>query len=139
MRPKVHPLVIGHPAFDRLIQHAEENKLDIHSLMRIVKGQDQPMGHREGFWADVPWGYRICFNIEQQPGGWARHVSVSLPKDVKDGRYPGIEAVKMIIHRLGFKSPLEKCTVYLEEPPIGAVNVIEFIDQQPTTNENKTV
>jgi hypothetical protein len=137
MKSKVQPLMIGHPAFDRLITHAEENKIDIHALMRILKGQDKPMGDRHGFWADVPYGYRICFNIEQQPGGWARHVSVSLPRVAKEGRYPGTEAMKMIIHRLGYKTPMEQCTVYLEEPPIGAVNVIEFIDKPtPTPNEN---
>jgi hypothetical protein len=108
----------------RVVAHAEANRMGIHDLMRVIKRVDPPVGDRQGYECRVEDGFRCVFSIEQQPCGWMRHLSVSVP----GGKYPNEHAVIMLAKEFGFAQPVENWKWGVEkEEEIRAVDVLEVI------------
>jgi hypothetical protein len=72
--------------------------------------------------------YRCAFSVEEQPAGFVRHLSVSVPKP---GKVPHIPAVQMLAELFGFSEcPPTRGHMWLEEfePGHQAVNIAELIE-----------
>jgi len=134
---KLRPLVLDEAA-DELIgllkKHAEENPFDTNEIMGIMCGDAPAAGDRNGFSCDFHRGYRAVFTYERHPGGWSRHISVSVDTP---GKMPNSTAVDVIMEKFGFKHKIGdgpaiedgKLAIYQEDdndPP--AINVIEFLN-----------
>ena len=57
-----------------------------------------PPGENENYVITIPLNFRVVFTIEQYPGGWFKHLSVSVPVKNK-GPHP--QAVEMIMAEFG--------------------------------------
>lgn len=79
----------------------------------------------------VPDGFRIVFSFEDQPTGWCRHLSVSIPDKYK---LPGPPAVEMIMKEFGFKGTInDQSNAWIETDIIPhAVNIIQILDDNET-------
>lgn len=122
-------LIIGETEKQKLAalkKHAEENVLTFDDVLDSYNKQKEPVGNSPEFRCVIPDDFTVVFSHELQPSGQIRHLSVSCPGE---GRVPSIPAMKIIMHELGYKSPLEECYIYLEEYEVrnNAVNVIEFV------------
>jgi hypothetical protein len=74
--------------------------------------------------------YTCAFSIEQQPAGFVRHLSVSVPRK---GKLPNYPAMEMLTELFGFDEfPPTKGRVWVEEfePGHEAINVAEVIREQ---------
>jgi hypothetical protein len=73
--------------------------------------------------------FMCAFSVEEQPAGFVRHLSVSVPKA---GKLPNVPAVQMLAELFGFEEfPPSKGRVWTEEfePGHEAVNVAEVIGE----------
>ncbi len=103
-----------------LLVNAENNKIGISEMLLIMKGISPPKGDLPEFSINLEEGFRVVLTIEQHPGGWMRHVSVSTNKQA-----PTDEEIWKIIDRLGF-SREEKFHSYIEcGPGIESKNIIQ--------------
>ena len=109
-----------------LKEYAEQHPVSLDDLFDQVNGERDSVGTMPEYTRHIPDGFKIVFSIEKQPPGDIRHMSVSCKKEA-----PPVEAVKLIIEKLGYKHQLEsgKCHIYMEDVDDGvqAVNVIEII------------
>lgn len=123
----MRPLILG-PDEQRLIQkiidHAEQHPLDLATLRAIMAGRQLPPGDRLGRVGEIPFGYRVCYSIEQQPRGWMRHLSVSVDAP---GKWPQPIAVERLMTAFGFRcAQLDDPEVAIyQEDAVEAVNVLE--------------
>lgn len=121
----MRPLVIDEEAkikLQTLKEFAERNPLSVDDLLDIHNKSEPPVGDREGFSCEIPFGFRIVFSVEPQPKGPARHLSISVDAP---NRMPNPVAVQLLMQELGFDKELEECYVYFEDK--NAVNIIEYI------------
>lgn len=107
--------------------YAEDHKIDLTELRGIASMDAPAPGLDTNFVCAIPVGYLVAFTIEQHPGGWARHISVS---SEKRGTVPHPTVVEMVMEEFGMQKKLSECTIYLED--IGrdhqAVNVVEIYE-----------
>lgn len=111
----------------KLVEYAEANILTIDDLLDIQNGDKEIVGNLEQHMIHIPMGYKIVYSVEMQPAGKCRHLSMSV--NSKSG-LPIPEAAKEIMQIIGYKNPLDKCTIWMED--IGnnkkAINILEKID-----------
>lgn len=76
----------------------------------------------------IPEGFRIVFSFENQPVGWCRHISISVPDKTK---LPSQPAVEMIIKEFGFPERItDQDNVWVETEVLPhAINVIKKIEE----------
>jgi hypothetical protein len=130
------PLYLGRAeiaAIQRLIKFAGEERVPLEEMKRRVKalqrGDKLPSRYNMRFTIKIPFGYSATYTIEEQPQGWARHLSVSVEQF---GGMPNSNAVEMLMREFGFRRTgiHEAAAAWLE--PIGndrkATNVLEYID-----------
>lgn len=73
----------------------------------------------------LPLAWFVTYSVEHQPGGVARHLSVSLDAGT---RVPHPAAVWMIAEEMGFTGSLRECVVWKEELQQGlTVNVMQLV------------
>lgn len=116
------PLIIGNKersAIKNLIRYAENNKLTIKDMKLLMQGIVAPPGDNPNFSVMLPVQFRVVFTIEQHPGGWFKHLSISVPDR---GRWPSIEAVDMISKEFGIDD-LKDEHIYPEKE-VEAINVV---------------
>jgi hypothetical protein len=116
------PLIIDSEVIDKikeLTKFAFENKILLDDMKRIADGELPPVGDNLNYSLKIPFGFRAVFSIEEHPGGFFRHLSVSVDKK---NRYPSIEAVQMIASEFGFED-IRKAHIYFEKE-VEAVNII---------------
>lgn len=103
--------------------HADENRIDSMELQARLAIPDgySPVGDDPNHCCYLANGFKCVFSIEEQPCGWARHLSVSVAAIDK---MPNIEAVKMIMCEFGIENPLDECYVYIEDSLPKSVNII---------------
>lgn len=119
-------------AIKRLVDFAEQNRITLADLRRLID-ENVTVGDDPNRTIIIPYGFRCCFSIEEQPFGWTRHLSVSVVSvtddgrvSQKQGRFPNEHAVRMIMDEFGMTKPFEHCHVSLDEAKInGSINVIE--------------
>lgn len=109
-----------------LAEHAEKNPFSLDDLLDIINGQAKMAGDYDEFTANLPFGYRLVYSVEEHPNGNFRHLSMSVDTD---GKLPNDIIVRECMSMLGFKNQLENCFVSLEDisPKRQAVNVMEAI------------
>ncbi len=122
-----------------VLLHAETRRVSLNHMLRIKDGLEQPPTlFDHALRIEIPDGFRCAFSIEEHPGGWCRHISVSV---ATPGRSPHSYALAMLLDEFGFtaaavefiKKAFEKnpgefpdgVAVWLEEGY--AVNVVEKI------------
>ena len=130
----------GRDRIAEIIAVAQESPIRLADVVRLSEGFDpddhgtaklSPSHHPK---YHVQLGdHRVVYTHEEQLCGMCRHMSVSIPAR---GRLPLIAAVEMIMEEFGFRRPIEKCLVWLEE--IGedrrGVNVLEPMDDDAVPN-----
>jgi len=110
-RAEKHPLPMA-----RIIEGAVDGDLDIVHLSDRKPGYERPRSEH----MIIPMGFRVAISIEEQPAGWCKHLSISVPMP---GKVPSQEAAMMIADAFGFHA-IHK--VWLEEfdPGHMAINMI---------------
>lgn len=107
-------------AVDKCAAYAVAQRFNIHDLKHIQAHPERAAGNDPHFRLTVPMGFHCVFTIEQHPGGWMRHLSVSVGGD----KYPNERAVEALGQMFGFKTPFAEWFKWLEEEA-RAVNVLE--------------
>lgn len=112
-----------------LREYADAHRVDRDSIMLTLKGVMGPVGEKLDHRVVLESGWRIVYSIEQQPGGWCHHISVSL-KDVLDTLPPEKEMNKLLFE-FGFKRSLRDCRMswveYIGKGTHPALNVLDFV------------
>ena len=77
----------------------------------------------------LPMSFRVVFSFENQPIGWCRHISISVPDKNK---LPSHQAVSMIINEFGFPKDInDQDNVWVEtDCTPNAINVIKQVDDK---------
>jgi hypothetical protein len=115
----------------RLVDNAQANRLTIETLDRNTENKTA-VGDDPRFVADLPFGWRIVFSIEEARKAdgsgavWMRHMSLSVSGD---GKLPNVMVTELIAKELGFPGFSEKkCHIYFEQAEhLRAVNIISKI------------
>lgn len=119
---KMRPLILT-PAIKKeiheLIEWAEKTKIPLDMNREIAEGKRPPIGDDRNYQIIIPMEYRCIFSIEEHPGGWMKHLSISIPYKSK---YPHPEAVNAIAKEFGIKNFMDEY-VY-EEKEVEAINII---------------
>lgn len=132
-------------AIAKVVAFADSHRLDTPTMQALVRGEGECPGDNPNRIVLVPFGFRCVFTVEQQPFGWARHLSVSVVSQPdgsfiqkpaggdctvrsRVGRVPNQHAMRMLMDEFGMTKPFEQCIVHLDEVnKCGAINVIEPI------------
>jgi hypothetical protein len=129
----MRPLLIGPEQVAELARvraHAEAHRIGhVEVIASIAEGR--PIAWEPGFRCVLPFGFRVAFSIEEHPGGWHRHLSVSVA--AAPGRLPGMHAMIEIGRPLGMRmdifDPSTHTYFWTPEPAIPhEVSVLELID-----------
>lgn len=125
---KGRPLIMDNTEREKLravVAEAEKNRISLAEMGEIIRGAKMAPGvdpRHEKQWYISHFDYRVFFTIEEQPCGWCRHVSVSVPTP---GKNPNPFSVLMIMEALGFTGGWDGADkVYLEDF-MNAVNVVQ--------------
>lgn len=121
------PLVIGteeQQAIEAVKQYAESHKFNRQTIETYIE-TGRAIGDDANLTCVLPFGFRCCFSVEEQPEGWCYHLSVSL---AAPGRVPSVPAVKLIMEEFGFPRPIpdEYTSVFIEREK--AVNIVQLIE-----------
>ena len=112
-----------------LCLHADLHRLPLEEQRRIATGERPPVGDDFNFCLTISGIYRCVFSIEEHPGGWYRHLSISI-RDPNPARpLPSPEAMEVIAGAFGFRGNLKKMldgAMWIEGNR--AVNVVERLE-----------
>lgn len=130
------PLMVSSNEMARItevLQYADIHRFNIQDLKRIIAGEAEPAGDNPAFEVMLPMGYRVVYTIEEHPGGWAKHISVStVPRSstLTGGALNRIMQLFGFRHDLAFASNAGLCYDEGEVSPEnkGVASVIEFLD-----------
>ena len=113
-----------------LCWHADLHRLPLPEQRRVSRGERPPVGDDPDFCLTISGIYRCVFSIEEHPGGWCRHLSISIREPNPARPVPSPEAVQAIAEAFGFRGDLTKGmldgAVWLEGSR--AVNVVERLE-----------
>jgi hypothetical protein len=110
----------------RLREYAESHRFPIERLRQLAKTRS-PIGDTDSnLCCVVPDGFQVCFSIEQHPGGWMRHASISVNKPAS---LPAEPAVDLLIGELGFRYQTGNPGILTYLEGNHAVNIIEPISE----------
>ena len=92
------------------------------------------VGNITDYVCKIPDACRVVFSFEDQPTGWCRHLSVSIPDKTK---LPNPPAVEMIIKEFGFTGTItDQTNVWIETEVVPhAINVIQIVDDEDLCEE----
>lgn len=109
----------------KLMVYAEDHKISYDKMKKIMDRKLPPPGDNKNYVITIPLNFRVVFTIEQHPGGWFKHLSVSVPVKNK-GPHP--QAVEMIMaeFEMGDLNARPGNSVYIEEIGNGykAINIL---------------
>lgn len=105
---------IERAAIKNLIFYAENNKISYDQMKKIMAREIAPPGDNENHVITIPLNFRVVFSIEQHPGGWFNHLSISIPNKNKT---PHPNAVEMIMaeFKMGNLNARPGNSVYIED------------------------
>lgn len=128
----LRPLILDQIARDkirRVCDYAKAHALPIDALRQMIAGTLPPAGDNPARTCLLFYGYRCVFTVEEQPFGWARHLSVSV---LGNGTAPSPQAVGVLMEEFGFRGTVESCAnkSYIEtlDGSKVAINVIEELN-----------
>lgn len=106
----------------RLLEYANKHVFSMDDLLDIYNKQAPVIGDRPEFVCEIPVGFRVVYNHEEQNIGVVKHISISVDKP---GALPNVEAVKEILRLFNIETSLEDCDVRLEDGgQLKSINVI---------------
>lgn len=109
-----------------VVRYAEAHPIRAQQLFHLMSHPEEAPGHTPEHVVQVPFGFRCVFTVDEQPGGWMRHLSVSVDAP---GRMPNRVAVDALMMLFGFKWNLDKCgkagLVFPMHEQLDSVNVLE--------------
>jgi hypothetical protein len=130
---KIRPLIIDDHVLARVrevVTYALATKMDIQELRaRGAPGSViPPVGDDDQRVVELPFGYRFVFSIEEQPFGWARHLSVSVDEV---GMLPNEVAVETMMEHFGMGKLADAKMAWVEKLPgqRNAINVISKMEE----------
>lgn len=116
------PLLIGDiekAAIKNLIFYAENNKIPLKKMKKIMAGELSPAEDNPNYAIILPVDFRVVFTIERHPKEWFKHLSISVPGK---GRLPHPHAVYMICKEFGIEN--FKDEYIYKEDEVEAINII---------------
>lgn len=87
-----------------LCLHADTHRLPLEEQTRVSRGARPPVGDDPDFSLTISGIYRCVFSIEEHPGGWMRHLSISIIDPNRERPMPSPEAVQAIAQEFGFRA-----------------------------------
>lgn len=115
-------------------EFAEANRYDIAFMRKRVDlmnaGQPLPF-YPDEHTATLPLDWWVTYTIEEHPGGWMRHMSMSSPKN---GTLPIGPTLQFVMDELGYNLPLADCYTWPEEVPLGNRMAINVMEPMPPEN-----
>ncbi|MDX2165711.1 MAG: hypothetical protein SF182_01550 [Deltaproteobacteria bacterium] len=127
-QPHTQALVISEENAARcaaVVKYAEAHRIDGAGLRAICARRRRPVGDDPGHIANLDDGVRCVFSIEEHPGGWARHLSITVR-----GHLPIPALAGVIMQWFGFRGAVDSPVVaaWPEDCPLGrAANLVEMI------------
>lgn len=112
---KLRPLVLNEASradIQRVKRFADLHRVPLGQVLDTVAGKAGPVGNNPAYTCVVPFGYRCCFSIEDQPKGTFRHLSISVSGD---GYAPSTEAAEALALEFGFTGSLKDWAIYEEK------------------------
>lgn len=111
----------------RVIEHARAHPVPLARMREIAEGKVKAVGYDRRFACEIPVGYRTVYSIEEHPGGWMRHISISVP----GGKLPHPAAVAEIMREFGFSGGMEDCERWIEQTEDArAVNLVQRLESE---------
>lgn len=109
----------------QVVEYAKKHRYNMSEVLRLMKHPEDAPGHNPEFVVVFPFGYRCVYTEEEQPGGWMRHISISL---MEKETLPPVQAVEELIKVFGFRGPLKQCNALeIMKEKYDSVNVWEFL------------
>jgi len=108
-----------------LCLHADRHRLSLEDLGNITHGLRPPIGDTPDHALTLAGVYRCVFSVEEHPGGWFRHLSISILAPNPERPLPSPEAVQAIAQAFGFQGNLLRGTIATWIEQGRAVNVVE--------------
>lgn len=119
-----------------VIEYAEKHIMTRRIMLETMKGLHPPIGDTKEYICEIPIGYRVCYSIEDQPAGMAKHISISV---MFDGLYPSRTAVLQIAKLFGINIDNKMQRIWIEKE-FEAVNFVEIYkprDKKTMNNRRK--
>jgi len=112
---------------ERVVKHAFRFPVSLTKVKETIAGTEPPVGDNPEFCCIIPNGFRCVFSFEEQPHGWCRHLSISIP--TVDGA-PSPIAVEMLMPAFGFTGKLTDCYVWVTRQPHFCVEVLQLVTDE---------
>ena len=115
-----------------LCLYADLHRLPLPEQRRMSCGERPPVGDDPDFCLTISGIYRCVLSIDEYPGGWCRHLSISICEPSPSGLVlvPSPEAVRVIAEAVGFRGDFTRGmldgVVWIEGNR--AVNVVERLE-----------
>ena len=140
-------LIIEDEKVKKLRKFAEENIITFREFKRIFRKEVECVGDRPNYVIYLPTKYRLVFSIEyccsadRETKIKCRHMSISALKrpEENEQKYPNMQTVELLCDMLGFSS-YKSGNLYIDlrkNDPIPNIDIIEFLDELPMTEEDK--
>jgi len=124
----MRPLLIDNDAkanIAAVVEYAKTHKYPRSYMQMLLDGVDALVADLEVAGELIQVGYKCVYTIEEHPGGWMHHLSVSVDNPAK---VPSIPAFMMIMKEFGIETDIndkENAHVWIEEEiSPKAVNIV---------------
>lgn len=118
-RARMHPL--HYSVFSDALKPSAPPLVPVINLKDIKPGFKRPVKSQR---VRIPFGYDVCYSVEEQPDGLAGHISISV---VDVGMMPSPEATERIASEFGITIPPDKAWIEEFAPGHYAVNVVSLL------------
>jgi len=119
-----------------LESYALLNPFTLPMLKEVLASKRSPAGDIPEYSITIPVGYKVVYSIEEHPGGFARHLSVSSPSK---GKHPKPIVINTIMSYLEFDGMSSSPDIYVYTENVGkgieAINIIEMIKDVKSFNQ----
>lgn len=128
---KIRPLILNGQSLALIAQvraYAEANRISLAHVRRTLDNPTLAAGSNPRHNCVVPVDYFCTFSIEEQPIGWCRHLSVSVPEK---GRGPNEHALELLMKAFGMYGSARDACLWLEDledEGFAAINVVQPLD-----------
>lgn len=85
----------------RVKEFALARRQSIQEIMRRMNKEDEAPGDDPQYMMEMRDGWKIVYTVEQHPGGWFHHISISVDPRDQEKPWPAIEGVEMILKLFG--------------------------------------
>lgn len=117
-----------------ITEFAEANRYDIDFMSERVRQMERGTirPYPDEHTAQLSTGFWVTMTIEEHPGGWMRHCSISSPDHEK---IPLPPVAQLVMKELGFVQKLEDCHIWPEECESVNRFAINILEPMPATSK----